>query len=73
MSTGRIRTRAESEQLAQSLQRLLAAQKSALQVDLVAVGDDYRVAVWPYATRAEAERLRGELAARGLRTDVVAF
>ena len=36
-------------------------------------GDDWRVVGWPFKHRADAERARAMLVARGLRVDLVEF
>ena len=42
-------------------------------VEPMAAGGDWRVVAWPFLQRADAERLRERLAARGQRIEVVAF
>ncbi len=76
LTTRLLRTRAESEQLQIALRSLLANQGTggaAVQVELVAVGDDWRVVCWPFARRDDAERARALLASRGLRVETIAF
>ena len=46
---------------------------SELKLEVLPAGDDWRAVGWPLATRAEAERLRAALAARGLKAEVVQF
>ena len=36
-------------------------------------GEDWRVVGWPYADRAQAEKARALLAARGMKVDVIDF
>lgn len=72
VSTRLVRTRAESEQLAHAMRALVGA-AGEVQVEAVAVGDDWRVAAWPFLRRRDAERAQAALAARGMRAEVVAF
>lgn len=72
VSTRIVRTRAESEQLAQAMRALVGA-TGEVQVEAVAVGDDWRVAAWPFLRRRDAERAQAALAARGMRAEVLAF
>lgn len=72
VSTRLVRTRAESEQLAHAM-RALVGGSGEVKVEAVAVGDDWRVAAWPYLRRRDAERAQAVLAARGMRAEVVAF
>lgn len=72
VSTRLVRTRAESEQLAHAM-RALVGGSGDVQVEAVAVGDDWRVAAWPFLQRRDAERAQALLAARGMRSEVVAF
>jgi hypothetical protein len=44
-----------------------------LRVEVMAVGDDWRVVSWPYADKATAAKARELLAARGMRVEVVEF
>ncbi|MCY7315632.1 MAG: hypothetical protein LH480_08435, partial [Rubrivivax sp.] len=74
LSTRPLRTRAESEQIAAAMRALLpAASALPLTVEVLAVGDDWRVVGWPYAGRDAAERARALLATRGIRVRVVDF
>ncbi|MDE2081580.1 MAG: hypothetical protein KGI90_09515 [Burkholderiales bacterium] len=67
-----LRTRAEAEQVQAAMAALLG-RAGAVRTEILPVGDDWRVAGWPYAHPAEAERARLLLAARGLRVSVLAF
>ncbi len=78
LTTRRLRTTAESEQLAAAMRRLLGAVGHtpggvAVRVDTLAEGKDWRVVSWPYSSRSSAEQARAQLVARGLRVDVVDF
>jgi hypothetical protein len=74
VSTRLLRTRAESEQTMAAMRALLlAAGARTVQVEIVAAGDDWRVVVWPYHRRADAEKARSQLAARGMRVQVIDF
>ena len=74
LSTRLLRTRAEAEQLQSAFQALLGGTPgSPLRVELLPAGDDWRVVCWPYAQRADAERARALLQARGLRVELVDF
>jgi hypothetical protein len=75
VSTRNLRTRFESEQMLAALRD--AAYRSGhgkdLKVEVLPSGDDWRAVGWPFSNRAEAERLREALAARGLKAEVVQF
>lgn len=74
VTTRLLRTRAESLQWLRAVDELLREQGSAkLQVELLPEGDDWRVVGWPFAQRADAERARALLLARGLKVEVVDF
>lgn len=74
VSTRLLRTRTESEQTQAAMRSLLrTAGLDRLQVDLVPVGDDWQVVVYPFTRRVEAESARNVLASRGLRVSVVDF
>jgi hypothetical protein len=78
LATRRLRTTAESEQLAAAMRSLLGAVGRApggvpLRVDTLAEGKDWRVVSWPYSSRSSAEQARAQLVARGLKVDVVDF
>jgi hypothetical protein len=74
VTTRLLRTRAESQQWLQALDELLSEQGSAkLQVELLSEGADWRVVGWPFTRRADAERARALLLARGLKVEVVDF
>jgi len=69
-----LRTRAESEQMAAAMRDLLRhPDNPKLRVEVLAVGQDWRVVGWPYAGRPQADQARELLAARGLRVEVVEF
>lgn len=74
LSTRLLRTRAEAEQLQSAFQALLGGTPgSSLRVEMLAAGEDWRVVCWPYERRADAERARALLQARGLRVELVDF
>lgn len=74
VTTRPLRTRAESLQWLQAVDALLREPGGAkLQVELLAEGDDWRVVGWPFTRRADAERARATLLARGLKVEVVDF
>jgi hypothetical protein len=74
VTTRPLRTRAESLQWLQAVDELLRTQGSQpLQVEMLPEGDDWRVVGWPFARRADAERARATLLARGLKVEVVDF
>jgi hypothetical protein len=74
VTTRLLRTRAESLQWLRAVDELLREQGSTkLQVELLPEGDDWRVVGWPFTRRADAERARALLLARGLKVEVVDF
>ena len=74
LSTRPLRTRAESGQMLAALGELLREQgHDGVRVEMLPAGDDWRVVGWPFARRADAERARAMLVARGLRVEVVDF
>ncbi len=77
LSTRALRTRAEADQVMAAARALLAAVRTtgsaALQVEVLPVGEDWRVAAFPYERRADAERAVALLASRGMRVTVVDF
>ena len=74
LSTRLLRTRAEAEQLQAAFQALLAGTTgSQLRVEMLPVGEDWRVVGWPYTRREDAERARTLLQSRGLRVELVDF
>jgi hypothetical protein len=75
VSTRRLRTRFESEQMLAALRDVAyrGGHGSELKLEVLPAGEDWRAVGWPLATRAEAERLRQALAARGLKMEVVQF
>jgi hypothetical protein len=69
-----LRTRAETEQMADAMRDLLRSpEQPGLRVESLAVGSDWRVVGWPYADRRAADAARERLAARGLKVEVVEF
>ena len=74
LSTRLLRTRAEAEQLQSAFQALLGGTRgSLLRVEMLPVGEDWRVVCWPYERRADAERARALLQARGMKVELVDF
>ena len=74
LTTRLLRTRAEAEQLQSAFQALLGSTAGTpLRVELLPAGEDWRVVCWPIAKRADAERARALLQARGLRVELVDF
>lgn len=76
LSTRRLRTRTEAEQVMAAMGALLhrdSAAGGAIRVEILAAGDDWQVAAYPYGRQAEAERAQALLASRGMRVGVVAF
>ncbi|MBL8345303.1 MAG: hypothetical protein JNN03_07665 [Rubrivivax sp.] len=75
VSTRNLRTRFESEQMLAALRDVAYrnGHGSELKLEVLPTGDDWRAVGWPFATRADAERLRAALAARGLKAEVVQF
>ncbi len=75
LATPRLRTQAESELVVVTLAAAAAKAGAApgLRLEALPAGDDWRAVCWPFARREDAERLRGLLAARGLRLELVEF
>jgi hypothetical protein len=75
VSTRRLRTRFESEQMLAALRDAAyrSGHGSELKLEVMPAGEDWRAVGWPLPTRSEAERLREALAARGLKAEVVQF
>jgi hypothetical protein len=74
LATRLLRTRAESQQIAEALTALLVVPGSPVQrVDVLPAGDDFRVVAWPYAGRTEAQQAQARLLARGHRLQVISF
>ncbi len=73
LSSRLIRTKAESEQIAEAMRGLLANSVPALQVEALRSGDDWRVVCWPFPTRAQADKAHALLASRGMKLQVVDF
>ena len=69
-----LRTRSESEQVAAAMRELLAKQSgSTVRVEVLPVGDDWRVVGWPYADRALAGTAQALLASRGMKLQDIDF
>ncbi len=75
VSTRSLRTRFESEQMVAALRDVAyrSGHGKDLKLEVLPSGDDWRAVGWPFASRAEAERMRAALAARGLKAEVVQF
>ncbi|MEY3271710.1 MAG: hypothetical protein RLZZ341_611, partial [Pseudomonadota bacterium] len=74
LATRLLRTRTESEQIAEALAALLVVPGSPVQkVEVIKIGDDFRVVAWPYPSRAAAERAQAALLARGHRLQLIDF
>lgn len=74
VSTRLLRTRTESEQLADAMRELLAGSgPPGLQVQALRSGEDWRVVVWPFTKQAQAEQARALLASRGMKVAVIDF
>ena len=74
LTTRLLRTRTESQQIAEALTALLMVPGSPVQrVDVLPTGDDFRVVAWPYPGRDEALRAQATLQARGHRLQVISF
>jgi hypothetical protein len=69
-----LRTRAETEQLADAMRDLLRSpDHPRLRVEVLPVGPDWRVVGWPYADKAQADAARERLESRGMKVEVVEF
>lgn len=74
VATRLLRTRSESEQVAAAMRELLTKQAgSVVKVEVLPVGDDWRVVGWPYADKALADQARALLASRGMKVEVIDF
>ncbi len=74
VTTRLLRTRSESEQVAAAMRELLAHPSGPrVRVEVLAVGDDWRVVGWPYLDRAGADKARALLASRGMKVQVIDF
>lgn len=75
VSTRTLRTRFESEQMLAALRDVAYRNGHGNEVkfEVMPTGDDWRAVGWPFGNRADAERLRAALAARGVKTEVVQF
>lgn len=73
LSSRLIRTKTESEQIADAVRGLLATSSPRLQVEAMRSGDDWRVVCWPFPTREQADKARALLASRGMKLQVVDF
>ena len=78
LATRPLRTAAEAEQVQVAMRTLLtltdnpaSGQRRVQRVQRIPVGDDWRVMGGPDGSRAAAERARGLLLARGVKTEVV--
>ncbi len=66
------RTRAASEVMI-GLMKGATAVAPGRRVEVVPVGEEWRAAWWPFATRRDAELAQSQLATLGLSVDVVEF
>ncbi len=74
LSSRLIRTKSESEQIADAVRGLLVTGSGPrLQVEAMRNGDDWRVVCWPFLTREQADKARALLASRGIKLQVVDF
>jgi hypothetical protein len=74
VTTRLLRTRTESRQVTEAMRALLVGPDNpGMRVEAMKVGEDWRVVGWPYADRAQAERARAFLAARGMKVEVIDF
>ncbi len=74
LSTRLLRTRAEADQVRIAMKSLLrATSMTAVRVDVIAEGDDWRVVGMPFDTREQADQARALLVSRGMRVHVLAF
>jgi hypothetical protein len=74
LTTRPLRTRAESEQVQTAVRALLASRTAQpVMVELMPVGDDWRVVCWPFTRLQDAQMARALLLARGLRLEPVRF
>lgn len=74
LSSRVMRTRAESELVKSAVSSLLAQHtREPLLVELMPVGDDWRVVCWPFLRREDAQIARALLLTRGLRMEPVEF
>ena len=72
ISTRLLRTEAEAEQIQAAMRTLLAQRDDpAALVQRVPMGDDWRVMGGPFGSRAVATRVRAQLLARGVKTEVI--
>jgi hypothetical protein len=71
----RVRSEAESALMRTALQAAVSRATPApgCRVEVLPAGDDWRVVCWPFVRRADAERLREQLMARGHRLEVIDF
>jgi len=71
----RVRSQAEGKLMRAALQAAVAqaAPVPGCRVEALPVGEDWRVVCWPFLHRHDAERLRGQLVARGHRLEVIEF
>ena len=74
LSSRLLRTRTESQQMMEAVDALLREQgRESVHVEMLPMGEDWHVVGWPFKTRADADRARAGLLARGLHVDVIDF
>ena len=74
LSTRPLRTRAEAEQVQVAMRSLLrTVGTTAVKVDVLPQGDDWRVVALPFPQRAAADKARALLVSRGMRVEVIDF
>jgi hypothetical protein len=74
VTTRLLRTRTESQQVAEAMRALLVGPDNpGMRVEAMKAGEDWRVVGWPYVDRAQAERARSFLASRGMKVEVIDF
>lgn len=74
VTTRLLRTRTESQQVAEAMRALLVGPDNpGMRVEAMKAGEDWRVVGWPYVDRAQAERARAFLASRGMKVEVIDF
>lgn len=74
VATRALRTRSESDQVATAMRELLSnAAGTAVRVEVLPAGDDWRVVGWPYTDRSLADKARALLISRGMRVEVIDF
>jgi hypothetical protein len=74
LTTRLLRTRAEAEQVQVAMRSLLKTIGAAgVKVDVLPLGDDWRVVALPFPQRAAVDKARVLLVSRGMRVEVVDF